>query len=316
MNPENMTPEQMAAMAKQQCVFCQIASGKVASRKIYEDDKVIGVLDINPANPGHVLLITKEHYVVMPQIPDDVVAHVGMVAKGISHALLRTLQAQGTTIFAANGVAAGQRAQHFMLHVIPRMENDGIGIEPPEHEISDSDYKKILQALKPGIAKAFGKEAEKEPEKEEGEEATEEEPKKEEPEKAEVTEGDEPEEEEKTAEAEEVPEEEPEEPEEEEIEKAEDEVTEKEEETGAEIVEAEEVPEEEPEAKEPEEEEPEEEEPATLEEAAKGKKTKKKKKAKKKTKKKKQEPKEEEPEDEIDEERQKLDQIAGLMTGQ
>jgi len=292
-----MTPEQMAALAKQQCIFCQIASGKVASRKIYEDEKVVGVLDINPANPGHVLLITKEHYVVMPQIPDDVVAHIGMVAKGISHALLRALKAQGTTIFAANGVAAGQRAQHFMLHIIPRMENDGIGIEPPEHKISAADYKKILKALKPGIAKAFGQRVEEEPEeKVEKAEETGAEVKKE----TEKEDAEEEHEEKKVVEAEEVPEEEPEEEEpeeeepEEEVEKAEDEVTEGEEETEADVVEAEEV---------------------TLEEAAKGEKKKKAKKPKKTKKKEKEEP-EEEPEEEIDEERQKLDQIAGLMTGQ
>lgn len=207
MNPENMTPEQMAAVAKQQCIFCQIASGKVASRKIYEDDKVVGVLDINPANPGHVLLITKEHYVVMPQIPDDVVTHIGMVAKGISHAVLRALKAQGTTIFAANGVAAGQRAQHFMLHIIPRMESDGITIDYPEHKISDADYKKILTALKKGVAKAFGKEAEEGPE--------------EEAEKAEDETKEEKETEEKTIEAEEIPEKEPERDEEAEDEKTE-----------------------------------------------------------------------------------------------
>jgi len=151
-----MTPEQMAAMAKQQCIFCQIASGKVASKKVYEDEHVVAVLDINPANPGHILLITKEHYVVMPQIPDDVVAHIGMVTKGLSHAVLRALKAQGTTIFVANGVTAGQRAQHFMLHIIPRMEKDGVAIDYPEHEISDADYKKIHTALRAGVAKALG----------------------------------------------------------------------------------------------------------------------------------------------------------------
>ena len=278
MNQEDMTPEQMAAMAKQQCIFCQIATGKVASRKVYEDDTVVGVLDINPANPGHVLLITKEHYVVMPQIPDDVVAHIGMVAKGISHALLRALKAQGTTIFVANGVAAGQRAQHYMLHVIPRMENDGIGIEAPEHQISDADYKKILDAIKPGIAKALGQEVSEEEE--------------------------EPEEEKKVVEAEETEETE---------EEAEKEVEEEVEETEAEVeqeAEKEEV-EEEPE------EEPEEEE-ESLEEAAKqATKKKSKKKTKKKAKKKaKKEEEPEEPEEEIDEERQKLDQVASMLTGQ
>lgn len=152
-----MTPEQMAEAAKQQCIFCHIAAGRAAAKKVYEDDKVVAVLDINPANPGHVLLVTKEHYMVMPQIPEDVIQHIGMVTKAISHALLRALKAQGTTIFVANGVTAGQRAQHFMLHIIPRMENDGVGIDIPQFTISDSDYKKIHGVLSKGIAKAFGK---------------------------------------------------------------------------------------------------------------------------------------------------------------
>ncbi len=152
-----MTPEQMAEAAKQQCIFCHISAGRAAAKKVYEDDKVVAVLDINPANPGHVLLVTKEHYMVMPQIPEDVIQHIGMVTKAISHALLRALKAQGTTIFVANGVTAGQRAQHFMLHIIPRMENDGVGIDIPQFTISDSDYKKIHGALSKGIAKAFGK---------------------------------------------------------------------------------------------------------------------------------------------------------------
>ena len=106
MDPSQMTPEQMAAAAKEQCIFCHIVSGRVASKKVYEDDKVVAVLDINPANPGHILLMTKEHYVVMPQIPEDVVAHIGMVTKALSHVLLKALKAQGTTIFVANGVTA------------------------------------------------------------------------------------------------------------------------------------------------------------------------------------------------------------------
>ncbi|MEM4263981.1 MAG: HIT family protein [Candidatus Woesearchaeota archaeon] len=157
MEQGEMTPEQMAEIAKQQCIFCHIAAGRAAAKKVYEDDKVVAVLDINPANPGHILLITKEHYMVMPQIPEDVIQHIGMVTKSLSHAILKALKAQGTTIFVANGVSAGQRAQHFMLHIIPRMEGDGVGIDIPQFTISDSDYKKIYEALKKGVQKALGK---------------------------------------------------------------------------------------------------------------------------------------------------------------
>ena len=57
---KNMSPEEIQELQKQQCIFCHIVSGKVASRKVYEDDSVIAILDIHPANPGHVLLLPKE----------------------------------------------------------------------------------------------------------------------------------------------------------------------------------------------------------------------------------------------------------------
>lgn len=175
---QHASPEELAAVTQQQCIFCHIANGRVASRKVYEDSNVVAILDINPANPGHVLIIPKEHYVIMPQIPEEILQHIGMVAKGISHAQLRALKVQGTNIFAANGIVAGQRAQHFMLHVIPRVEGDQISFALPERSISSSDAKTIQNALKKTLAKSMGlkveeeteeKQAQKEPEKTEEE---------------------------------------------------------------------------------------------------------------------------------------------------
>ncbi|MBN1644674.1 HIT family protein [Candidatus Woesearchaeota archaeon] len=166
---EGITPEQLAAI-QQQCIFCQIGAGKVASRKVYEDEHVIAVLDINPANPGHILVITKKHYFVMPQIPDEEVEHIGKISKQLSQVLLRTLKLEGTTIFIANGVAAGQKAQHFMMHIIPRKEGDEIGIQISQRQISDKDYDKIHKALLKGVEKSLGKISGLEKESEETEE--------------------------------------------------------------------------------------------------------------------------------------------------
>ena len=121
---KNMSPEELAAFQKQQCIFCQIISGKIPSKAIYSDEHCIAILDINPAVKGHVLLIPKEHYAIMPQLPEFLTEHLFTIGKKISQALLRGLKASGTNIFIANGLAAGQRAQHFMLHVIPRKEGD------------------------------------------------------------------------------------------------------------------------------------------------------------------------------------------------
>lgn len=152
---DGLTPEQLSEL-KEKCIFCQIASGNVASMKVWEDDRLVAILDINPANPGHILLLPKEHYAILPQMPEDEIAHTGMVAKHLSQALLKALQAKGTNVFIANGVAAGQRAMHFMLHIIPRMENDGLALSIPARKIDAKTQSEVLKLLKPVIAGKMG----------------------------------------------------------------------------------------------------------------------------------------------------------------
>jgi hypothetical protein len=90
-------------------------------------------------------------------MPDEETEHVGKIAKQLSQVLLKALKLEGTTVFIANGVAAGQKAQHFMMHIIPRKEGDGIGIEISPRQISDEDYNKIHKALLQGVEKNLGK---------------------------------------------------------------------------------------------------------------------------------------------------------------
>lgn len=152
-----LSPEQIAELQKQQCIFCHIISGKVASKKVYENNVVMAVLDINPANPGHVLLLPKEHYAVMPQMPDETIQKLAVAAKKISHAMLRAFKAEGTNIFLANGVAAGQKAQHCMMHIIPRKEADGItAFSIPKKELDEKEAEELKATLKKSAAKVFG----------------------------------------------------------------------------------------------------------------------------------------------------------------
>ncbi len=148
---KQMSPEELKEFQKKQCIFCQIIAGKIQARKIYEDEKVLAVLDISPANPGHTLILTKEHYSIMPQLPDEDLAYSFMVVKSLSNAMLRSIDAQGVNIIVANGIAAGQRAQHFMIHLIPRKENDGINFVLPQKTMEQSDIEiignKIMSAL-------------------------------------------------------------------------------------------------------------------------------------------------------------------------
>ena len=153
---KKMSPEELQEFQRSRCVFCHIVAGKVQSKKIYEDDKILAILDINPANPGHLLLMPKEHYSIMPQVPDKVLGHLFVVAKKLSHIALQALGVKGTNIIIQNGVAAGQKAQHFMVHLIPRKENDGLPFVLEKKTISDSDYNVIKERLQKKIDEIFG----------------------------------------------------------------------------------------------------------------------------------------------------------------
>lgn len=136
-------------MADEKCLFCEIKAGTQPSKKIYEDDKVTAILDIKPLNPGHILLFPKEHYSLMNEIPEDLKAHLFMIAKFLSHACLKGMGCQGTNIFLASGAAAGQKAQHSIIHIIPRFENDKItSFELAKNEIPEEEYGKINQIIK------------------------------------------------------------------------------------------------------------------------------------------------------------------------
>ncbi len=108
------------------CVFCKIAAGQVPCDKVYEDDLVLGFLDIAPLNPGHMLLIPKEHHTSATTLPDAVAARLFQVAPRLAQALVRATDAGGFNLILANGTAAGQVVPHVHLHIVPRRADDGL----------------------------------------------------------------------------------------------------------------------------------------------------------------------------------------------
>jgi len=123
---KNMSPEELQKLVKAQCIFCKIAGGQVQSNVVYEDEHVMAVLDVQPANPGHVVIFPKEHYSIIPQIPDADIARLFTLAKYLSVAVFEATGAQGTNMIVSTGAIAGQGAPHAMIHVIPRFEKDGL----------------------------------------------------------------------------------------------------------------------------------------------------------------------------------------------
>lgn len=130
-----------------ECIFCKIANGELPCEKIYEDDKVIAFLDINPVNQGHTLLITKEHHENFLSLPDDLMNHVFKKAKLIALAVKQGTDSEGFNLGINNGTAAGQVILHCHLHIIPRKAGDGIKMWPGK-EYQNNEIKKVSGEIK------------------------------------------------------------------------------------------------------------------------------------------------------------------------
>jgi histidine triad (HIT) family protein len=115
------------------CIFCKIIRGQLPSSKIYEDDKLLAFLDIQPINKGHVLIIPKQHKVLITELDDKTLGNMIALANKINRAIRESdIKSEGINLFLADGEAAGQEVFHVHLHVFPRFEKDGFDFIIPE----------------------------------------------------------------------------------------------------------------------------------------------------------------------------------------
>lgn len=142
--------QQMLEQQKAQCPFCKIIKGEIPTKKVFEDELFVIVLDINPAAKGHMLLVPKEHYPIMPTIPPPVLAKLFELTQEASRLCYTAMVTHGSTVFIANGAAAGQQSAHFLMHVIPREKNDDLNVfEVPKKTIAEDA--KLHEALRHNI---------------------------------------------------------------------------------------------------------------------------------------------------------------------
>jgi histidine triad (HIT) family protein len=114
------------------CIFCDIAGGRATASVVYRDHRVTAFLDINPINPGHLLVIPNRHFARLHEIPGDLGAEVFTVASRLASALRSSgLPCDGVHLSLADGEAAGQEVPHTHLHVVPRVAGDGFTIDAP-----------------------------------------------------------------------------------------------------------------------------------------------------------------------------------------
>ncbi len=113
-------------MIEKNCLFCKIISGQIPSRKIYETENTVAFLDIMPVSKGHTIIIPKNHYCNLLDIPKEEIQPFFTDLKKIAQMLKNKLNLDGFNIVQNNFPAAGQVINHFHFHIWPRMENDSL----------------------------------------------------------------------------------------------------------------------------------------------------------------------------------------------
>jgi histidine triad (HIT) family protein len=113
------------------CVFCKIRDGQIPSMKIHEDERTLVIMDINPLNQGHCLVLTKAHAATIFEADAADLQAAMASAQRVARAIRSALAPDGLNILQANGVAAFQSVPHFHLHLIPRWTNDKKGFDWP-----------------------------------------------------------------------------------------------------------------------------------------------------------------------------------------
>jgi histidine triad (HIT) family protein len=113
------------------CVFCKIRDGQIPSTRVYEDDRTIAFMDINPLNEGHTLVITRAHAATLFEADEADLRAAIATAKRVAVAIRTALHPDGLNLLQANGAAAFQSVAHFHIHLLPRFTGDGKGFDWP-----------------------------------------------------------------------------------------------------------------------------------------------------------------------------------------
>jgi histidine triad (HIT) family protein len=112
------------------CIFCRILSGQLPASIVLRDDLCTAFMDIQPVNPGHVLIVPNRHAAYLADLDEDTGAHLFRIAHRLAAALRRSgVPCEGVNLFLADGQAAMQEVFHVHLHVFPSYSGDGFGLK-------------------------------------------------------------------------------------------------------------------------------------------------------------------------------------------
>ncbi|HEV7994227.1 MAG TPA: HIT family protein [Gemmatimonadaceae bacterium] len=150
----------MPAAPQPTCPFCDVIHGAGEVSMCFEDGDVVAFMDIQPVNAGHVLVVPREHYESLEDIPHALATHLFDVAMQLTPVVKHVAGADGMNIVVNSGAAAGQDVFHFHVHVIPRCTGDGFdvplpfaGSQMPDRTVLDANAARIIAALRDPVVR-------------------------------------------------------------------------------------------------------------------------------------------------------------------
>ncbi len=128
------------------CIFCKIIDGEIPSRKVYEDDSILAILDISQTTRGHTLVMPKKHYDDFLQMPGNEFGVLMEKVQQIASQIVKNLNAKGCNVLINTGETAGQTVRHIHVHIIPRYDgNDTVSFSFTDNQF---DLDEILKEIK------------------------------------------------------------------------------------------------------------------------------------------------------------------------
>ncbi len=140
-------------MTDPSCVFCKIIAGQIPFLRIFEDDAILAFLDIGPLAEGHLLIIPRQHYRRLEQMPAEAISAITRHLPTLARAVLKATGSGAYNVLQNNGLESGQAVDHVHFHIIPRKAADGLGYRwnsgkyPPGRVEEVREL--LLNALKP-----------------------------------------------------------------------------------------------------------------------------------------------------------------------
>lgn len=132
-------------MRDENCIFCKIANGDIPSAALYEDENFKVILDLGPASKGHALILPKEHYRNLLDMPEEKVSAAFVLAKKMAVKMKEVLLCDGLNVVQNNEPAAGQTVFHFHIHLIPRYKEDQVGLTWTAGTLTDEVKGEIIK---------------------------------------------------------------------------------------------------------------------------------------------------------------------------